>query len=528
MTIPTRTVKTLALSPTAARVGGYGVIFGGQDLQGETFSAETDFKLHWNPQPVVLYDHTLNEPQHELGTVVAVRKDAYGLFIEAELDRSRQYTEAVLHLINQGVVGYSTGSSPHLVRYEGTKIIQWPIVEVSLTVSPADPRTVGVQEQLIIKKKGGTPMYDEPLTSEPTTEPTATYPADVDHLLARMNELETSIKALHNAPALPTGGYIIGGQMEHDGESRAVKAFDLFLRTGERRALKAGLGEYSDAGVATPTEGGYLVPTVYSNELITSLKDQSILRQAGARMVVASTHSFKVPTMTQSTAAVLTNDEAAFSTVEPSFGEIEFNPYKYTKLVKVSDELLMDSRVSIMSQVLIPDFVQAFAAAENAAFTTGTGSGQPGGVITGATAHDIDTHTAPTADNIIDLYHQLPYLYRQNAVWMMHDTILSGIRKLTSGVTGDYLWQPGMNEGQPDRLLGRPVYTNNSMASTTTDGSKIILFGDMSYFWIVDFGMESMVRLNELYAGTGQVGFRMFKRLDSAVMLADAFRVLQV
>jgi HK97 family phage major capsid protein len=138
------------------------------------------------------------------------------------------------------------------------------------------------------------------------------------------------------------------------------------------------------------------------------------------------------------------------------------------------------------------------------------------------------SQTAITADELMDLYHALPYMYRQNAVWMMNDTTAAQLRKLREdGASGNYLWQPGLLAGQPDTLLGRPVYTNNSM-DTPAAGKKVVLFGDLSYYWISDFGGVSMKRLDELYAANGQVGFRFFRRVDARVMVAEAIQLLQM
>jgi HK97 family phage major capsid protein len=227
---------------------------------------------------------------------------------------------------------------------------------------------------------------------------------------------------------------------------------------------------------------------------------------------------------------VLTAEEGAFDEKEPSLGEVEFVPYKYTRLSKASDELLDNSRIDVMNHVLIPDAVQSFAAAENIAFTTGAGpTTEPQGVVTGATVGKTATsQTAITADELMDLYHALPYMYRQNAVWMMNDTTAAQLRKLREdGTSGNYLWQPGLLAGQPDTLLGRPVYTNNSM-ETPAAGKKVILFGDLSYYWIADFGGVSMKRLDELYAANGQVGFRFFRRVDARVMVAEAIQLLRM
>lgn len=308
------------------------------------------------------------------------------------------------------------------------------------------------------------------------------------------------------------------GQDQTSPEERHLKAFRDYVRTGQKAAMEVG----------TTTEGGFLVPIQYSNELITALVDMSILRMAGARVLsVGGSTAFKVPTMTKSTAAAITDEEGNYDEAEPTFNEVTFTPWKYTKLIKVSEELVLDSRIDLMSQVMVPDAAQAFAAAENTAFTTGNGTTAPQGIVTGGTVGKTTAAAdAITSDEIIDLYHALGYLYRQNAVWFMNDATAAYIRKLIDGA-GNYIWQPGLQAGQPDRLLGRPVYTLNSMATITAE-AKVIVFGDPRYFWIADFAGMGMQRLNELYAYTGQVGFRWFKRFDSNVMLAEAIQVLQM
>ncbi len=531
-------VAVKALSSDVAVVAGYGVLFGGEDLTGERFTHETDFLFDLVPVKPVYYDHTLQDVKHQIGRVVHLDVDARGVWVEAQLDRRAAYVEEVLELVRQGALGYSSGSVLHLVRREGPVIKAWPLVEFSLTPTPAEPRTSVVQvtsgeavgahgsgngvQQRLLKGVFGMTTYDAVTMTDGVSESVDDgYVTAMKAIQQRVEDLE---RVVRTAPA-QVSGYAMGGEPDgraHD--ARAVKAWNVYVRTGDRSVLKAALQE------GTPSEGGYIVPQVHSAELVAALKDASVLRQAGARVIrVGRASAFKVPVMTQSGAAVLTSEEGAFSEKEPTFGEVTFTPWKYTKLVKVSDELLEDASVDVMSHVLMPDFAQAFAAAENSDFTTGSGASRPEGVVTGATVYDIATGAAPTADNIIDLYHTLPHMYRQNAVWLMSDTLIKSVRKLKeSGTDGQYLWQPGLQAGQPGTLLGRPVYTLNTMSSTIGADEKVIVFGDLSYFWIVDFGQESMVRLNELYAETGQVGFRMYRRFDSHVVLSEAIRVLQL
>ena len=129
-----------------AIIAGYGVVFGGEDLEGDTFTPETDLSLDMVPSKSVFYEHTHDIPQNALGTVKSEEKDEVGLWIEAQLDKSKAYVAAVLDLIEEGVIGLSSGSVGHLIRREGKNLTQWPIVEFSLTPQPAEPRTLGVSQ----------------------------------------------------------------------------------------------------------------------------------------------------------------------------------------------------------------------------------------------------------------------------------------------------------------------------------------------------------------------------------------------
>lgn len=141
-------VHIKAADADSVTVAGYGVIFGGKDMQGESFSPETDFSLDLVPRKPVFYDHRMDEVKHALGFAdnKNIKADGIGLWLEAQLERSQDYIDEVMKLIEKGVLGWSSGSVPHLVDILiGGKIKSWPIVEFSLTPTPAEPRTLGVQ-----------------------------------------------------------------------------------------------------------------------------------------------------------------------------------------------------------------------------------------------------------------------------------------------------------------------------------------------------------------------------------------------
>lgn len=504
------------------QVAGYGIIFGGRDLHGDQFTPATDFGLLREVRGMgVYYDHGQRSPRQPIGTVRHVHADAVGLWFEVELDRHCAYLAALLKLIERGALGFSTGALAHLIERQQQTITRWIIGEISLTPAPAEPRCLGVQVADPTNGHDSGRIHQKGLGTMQTNESNATG-GEMSALTQISDQLEAvaaRIERVEQVLDAPVGrsAYLLPSQSNAASDA-ALKSFTRYLRSGVKAALQED----------TLGEGGYLVPQAYSRELVQALGTMSVLRQAGARVLrIAGTNSMKVPVLNASSAAVLTLEESTFNEAEPTFEQVEFKPYKYTRLAKVSDELLADSGVDIVAGVLLPDFAQAFAKAENTAFATGTGTNQPQGVVTGATV--VDTATAATfaVDDILRLYHALPQIYHQQAVWLMNDAVAQVIRSFKDS-TGNSLWQPGLAEGTPDRLLGRPVYRLNTMSNLLTAGQKIIVFGDLSYYWIVDFGQETLKRLEELYAATGQVGFRAYRRVDGQVVLADALRVLCV
>lgn len=139
-------IKVLSATDTHYRIGGYGVVYGGVDLDGEAFAADTDYQLDLVPNKSVYYDHAQRNIKHPLGAVTETKADESGIWIEAELDRSRQYVESIMALVHAGRLGWSSGSVSHLAIREGGVIKSWPVVEFSLTPTPAEPRTLGVAE----------------------------------------------------------------------------------------------------------------------------------------------------------------------------------------------------------------------------------------------------------------------------------------------------------------------------------------------------------------------------------------------
>lgn len=283
---------------------------------------------------------------------------------------------------------------------------------------------------------------------------------------------------------------------------------------------------YNALTIGTDSEGGYLVPDEYQRTLIDALQDQNIFRSL-AHVISTSSGDRKIPVVASHGTAAWIDEGGQYPESDDAFGQVSIGAYKLATMIKVSEELLNDS-VFDMPSYIAREFARRIGAAEEEAFFTGDGSGKPLGVLaaTGGAETGVTTASASTLtmDEIMDLFYSLRAPYRKNAVFIMNDSTIKAIRKLKNN-NGDYLWQPSVQAGQPDRLLNRPLYTSTFMPEIEA-GAKTILFGDLGYYWVADRQGRSFKRLNELYAPTGQVGFLASERVDGKLILPEAVKVL--
>ena len=286
-------------------------------------------------------------------------------------------------------------------------------------------------------------------------------------------------------------------------------------------------GVMNDLQIGTDTEGGYLVPDEFEHTLVQGLEEENVLRSL-CTVIQTSSGDRKIPIVTAHGTASWVDEEDPIPTSDETFGQISIGAHKVATMIKVSDELLQDSVFNLESYIAA-EFARRIGAAEEEAFITGNGTGKPTGLLhatNGAGTGVTTIGNTPTADEIFDLVHSIKSVYRRKAVFLLNDSTLKAIRKLKDG-QGQYLWQPGLKEGQPDMLLNYRIATSPFMPEIAA-GNKVILFGDFKSYWIADRQGRSFQRLNELYAATGQVGFRATQRVDGRLVLAEAMKCLAV
>ncbi len=129
-----------------------------------------------------------------------------------------------------------------------------------------------------------------------------------------------------------------------------------------------------------------------------------------------------------------------------------------------------------------------------------------------------------TFDDVLNMIYGTPRYYRARGSFVWADSATLSLRK-AKATTGEYLWQPSVSAGSPDLLYGKPFYTSDflpAVAAASVSG----FFGDVSPYRVLDRRGLYMQRLAELYAETGQVGFRMWKRVDGKLLRPDAITTL--
>lgn len=290
--------------------------------------------------------------------------------------------------------------------------------------------------------------------------------------------------------------------------------------------------EHRALDVATGTKGQETIPEGFVRSL-----EVSMLTYGGMRLVSEVFRTDGVgdvpwPTVNDtSNSAVILDEATSFgSSVDPTFGAVVFKAFKYSsKPILVSTELLQDSAFDIGARIGEMLGIR-IARGQNAHFSTGAGTTLPKGVLVAGGAFAAADDVTIASDDVIGLEHSVDPAYRPGARFMMHDTILAAVRKLKESTTNAYIWQPGLQAGVPDRLLGYPYTINQSFPSVIEASAKIIAFGDFSKYKIRDVATLRLIRLDELYAATDQVAFIAYMRSDGNLVDAgtDPIKYLQM
>ncbi len=338
--------------------------------------------------------------------------------------------------------------------------------------------------------------------------------------MERRDAIEAELNKPVNTPITETPDKGTGLKPEKAGRASDAYREDFDRHLRGRALVHNVLSEGTDA------DGGYLVPEDFERDIVAALEEENVIRSLAK--VITTQHERKIPIATGHSVAQWTAENAAYAESNPAFGQKQIDAFKLTDLARVSVELLQDSAFDI-EDYLMKEFARAFGVAEEEAFCVGTGTNQPTGVFTangGTVGVTAAANNAVTADELISLVYALKSPYRRNARFLMNDATISAIRKLKDQ-NGAYLWQPSVQAGQPDRLLGYEIHTS-PYVPTMAAGALTVAFGDFKNYWIGDRAGRTVQRLNELYATNGQIGYVATERVDGKVILPEGIQLLKM
>lgn len=314
----------------------------------------------------------------------------------------------------------------------------------------------------------------------------------------------------------------VAGLEDRSGDVAVVNA-----RQEELRALEAFVdGDVKSAtfmpaearaALETGNTGANIVPETMYNEIIKATIERSSVVARLAKVInTAGGAQINVPKRLTIPTAALVSEGGTYSKSDGTFGTVALNAYKYGFISQASYELVQDSAFNVAAEISEMGG-EAIAAALGTAFLSGDGSAKPEGILNQAATDTFAGTAAITADEVFDVVHSLAQPYRQNAGFIVADSTVKMLRTLKS-TDDQYLWQPGMSAGNPDTLLGYPVYAEFGMPAATT-GLKSMVFGDLGRAMIVRFSQGvSVVRSDEYAFDTDLISWKWSVRADSKIV----------
>jgi HK97 family phage major capsid protein len=581
---PGDAVKATSLDGGKVKLGGYLIRFGdanNPDLAGDYFTKNTDFgdakesTVWFNHRlPIQIKKHNIEVKYTEpLSGKATLSIDDVGVFAEVVLEARNEYEKTIAELGFAGKLAYSSGTASHLVDRKAIKggvweITRWPLgLDASFTPTPAEfrktnrilpikslltaddaalPDTADKPTQPIEQPKREKKNMDNELDKTAVAEIAAKAVADA--LAEREAKSQAEAQKAAELKAAEEAGYkkavedikTAGPQKFYhsteptNDDNDGIGAFKSWLKTGQENEglirpdssfdnIKAGKAAWN---VTTGASGGFLVPDPLYNQIIAKRNIMSWVRQVPCTFLETPSDHLLVPREdTSLTDFVLTAEAGTYDENEGTVSQKDLILYKYTKLTKMNEEFLMYNGTNWESW-FTNALGRAVANTENTIYTTGTGTSQPEGVVTGATV----ANTTATTDIILpsELAALIGFLGGGY-------NIPSETAMLMANVTKWYLKGSGgtsvvpfayVNTPQDGDFFGYKAVVNDDLEPYTTASAKCVVFGNFSYYAVVEKPGMIVQRNPYLYMATGQIGIFASIFRGGGVLQSEAFYYL--
>lgn len=343
--------------------------------------------------------------------------------------------------------------------------------------------------------------------------------------------------AAYNVVRTPAGVPATGPRPEDSLD----KAFNSYLRTGRPNADMTALQVSNAQSEGSSAGGGYLVPSGFRQKLVEVRKSYGGFETEVDSFDTGDGAPIEYPTMddTANTGDITAESAAITSGNDLVFGTVTLGAYKYTSTgggsnlpLRVPVELLQDAAFDIEGLVSRALGVR-IARKQAAHWITGTGVGQPFGVLASTLTGDNDLDVADVVDydDLMDTYDALDAAYEPNAKWLMKKNTWSQIRGIvdTNGRPIVQSSTEGISGTPEKRLLGFPVIIDESVPTLSSAAITFpIAFGDFREAYVIRRVSSLVVVVNPYNrASNGEVEFTAWERADGNIQNRGAYKIVR-
>lgn len=530
----------------------YGGPVRGRDLDGEAFTEQTDIWLKTGDQINLTYYHGFgpDDPSEKqkipalIGKAVYLGSNERGHWFEPVLDAEEPLAQRLMKA-SVSELRASSGAVSHLVRKDAGGLISvWPVGELALfdtnewrkpanefavieakseSITEAIPEVIATVDAVEDEIEAKTTLInlqipmEEKMDEEKIVEEVK---PEVDVKAIADDIRKSIVEELKAAPGEVKGIPTVKAAKE---SPSFIKAMLAWAQGDNPRGFKGNDLELKGAWQGqTDNEGGYAVPDDFYNRIVEQRQELSFVRKAPVTRLVTNHDRILIPTeATAGTKLVVTAEEAAYNENEPVFGQVALTIHKFTKMIKVSEEMLDGDAVGLEAYIASV-VARASAASENYYCSIGTGTGMPQGIVAGATASGITTAAAAaiTAAELISAMGTVESPYHNSSSGFL----MKGATKFyLQGLTGNNF--QFINTPAGGDFMGYPAYIAPDMDAITNDG-KAVVFGDFSMYAFAEREGVTLSRNPYLYQADGQVGLFVKQRFGGAVLQTLAFKYL--
>jgi HK97 family phage major capsid protein len=337
--------------------------------------------------------------------------------------------------------------------------------------------------------------------------------ADMDRrkaIIDDMRSLEMREKEIAEATAAHAEARAVSVAVAPQSDAEALRA----LARGEVRSLNFERRDVSTASTGAP------VPTSFYDRVIELARYTGPMLEVATIINTAGGENLQIPRTNAYSTGTVTSEASTIGESDPTFQAfLTLGAFKYSFLTQVSREMIEDAGVDILGY-LGTNVGQALGYAVNAALTTGTGTVQPNGIVNSASsavAGGTGVSGAFTYNNVVDLVYAADAAARRlpGFAVMGNGKAIAALRKLQDGA-GQFVFQPSLAEGTPDRVMGFPLIENPAMADPATS-AKSLIAGHLPSYMVRQVGGIRLDRSDDFAFSDDLVTFRATFRVDGGL-----------